>query len=315
MHTSVISRLDRYRGCLLGLATGDAVGTTLEFRPRGSFAPITDMVGGGPFGLLPGQWTDDTSMALCLAESLLECGGFDAEDQMERYCLWWQRGHLSSTGLCFDIGSTVLTALQRYRKTGNAFAGSEHPHSAGNGSIMRLAPVVLYFSAGNSMAVDRVRCLLDMAEWSSRTTHGAAECVDACRYMAWLLHLLLAGQGLDVVLANRNYQARTPAVQALVNGEWRQKTEADIRGSGYVMASLEAALWCLDRYRSFDSAILAAANLGEDADTTAAICGQLAGALYGINGIPLRWQQQLCMRTYLEQQAERLLMEGASAGR
>ena len=98
---------DRFHGCLLGLAAGDAVGTTVEFRPRGSFEPLVDMVGGGPFGLEPGQWTDDTSMALCLAESLVELGAFDPRDQMERYVRWWTGGHLSSNGRCFDIGSTA----------------------------------------------------------------------------------------------------------------------------------------------------------------------------------------------------------------
>ena len=101
---------DRYRGALLGLAVGDALGTTLEFKRPGSFAPITDMVGGGPFGLKPGQWTDDTSMALCLAESLVECRGFDPVDQLRRYCRWYREGHLSSTGRCFDIGNTTRAA-------------------------------------------------------------------------------------------------------------------------------------------------------------------------------------------------------------
>ena len=98
---------DRFLGCLLGLAVGDAVGTTLEFKPRGSFTPITDMVGGGPFRLRPGQWTDDTSMALCLASSLVEKGGFDATDQMQRYVKWHEEGYWSATGRCFDIGSTT----------------------------------------------------------------------------------------------------------------------------------------------------------------------------------------------------------------
>lgn len=131
---------DRFRGCLLGLAVGDAVGTTVEFRPRGSFRPLADMIGGGPFQLRPGQWTDDTSMALCLATSLVECNGFDALDQMERYCKWADSGYLSSTGACFDIGNTVASALRRFRQTGNPFAGSSDPYSAGNGCIMRLAP-------------------------------------------------------------------------------------------------------------------------------------------------------------------------------
>jgi ADP-ribosyl-[dinitrogen reductase] hydrolase len=104
---------ERFRGCLLGLAVGDAVGTTLEFKRPGSFTPVTDMVGGGPFRLQAGQWTDDTSMALCLAESLIECKGFNAHDQMKRYVRWYRQGHLSSTGRCFDIGNTTRTALQR----------------------------------------------------------------------------------------------------------------------------------------------------------------------------------------------------------
>jgi ADP-ribosyl-[dinitrogen reductase] hydrolase len=109
--------LSRYRGCLLGLAVGDALGTTLEFSPPGTFRPIDDLIGGGPFHLKPGQWTDDTSMALCLATSLIERRGFDPIDQLERYVRWWREGYLSSTGACFDIGSTVRSALMRFLQT------------------------------------------------------------------------------------------------------------------------------------------------------------------------------------------------------
>ena len=171
---------DRYRGCLLGLAVGDALGTTLEFRPPDSFEPIEDMVGGGPFRLEPGQWTDDTSMALCLAESLIECCGFDASDQMQRYVRWHEDGYLSSNGRCFDIGNTTFDALMRFRLTGDPFAGSDHPRAAGNGSLMRLAPIPMFFAANPREAVDQ-------AAESSWTTHGALEAVDACRYFAGLL--------------------------------------------------------------------------------------------------------------------------------
>src|SRR3954470_4164877 len=169
--------VERYRGCLLGLAVGDALGTTLEFQPPGSFDPIDDMVGGGPFELKPGQWTDDTSMALCLAESLIECLGFDASDQMERYLRWFRRGHLSSAGWCFDIGSTTCSALLRFQSDRDPYAGSTEPTAAGNGSIMRLAPVPMFFAGNPVEAMDR-------AADSSRTTHGAVEAVDACRYLA-----------------------------------------------------------------------------------------------------------------------------------
>ncbi|MGA1198430.1 MAG: ADP-ribosylglycohydrolase family protein, partial [Candidatus Latescibacterota bacterium] len=118
---------------MLGLAVGDALGTTLEFQSPGSFEPLTDMVGGGPFGLDVGQWTDDTSMALCLAESLIACDGFDPKDQMDRYVRWWRDGYMSVTGHCFDIGNTVRNALFNYQKTGDPFSGSQDPNAAGNG--------------------------------------------------------------------------------------------------------------------------------------------------------------------------------------
>lgn len=110
--------INRYKGALLGLAVGDALGTTLEFRSPGTFEPITDMVGGGPFVLKPGEWTDDTSMALCLAESLIACGGSDEEDQLKRYLKWYRGGYYSCKGYCFDIGNTVRANLEYFERTG-----------------------------------------------------------------------------------------------------------------------------------------------------------------------------------------------------
>jgi ADP-ribosyl-[dinitrogen reductase] hydrolase len=291
---------ERARGCLLGLATGDAVGTTLEFRRRGSFTPIGDMVGGGPFGLQPGQWTDDTSMALCLATSLVECGGFDAADQMQRYCRWADEGYLSCTGECFDIGGTVHGALARYRRDGNPLAGSNDPRSAGNGSLMRLAPVPLY-------CYPDLAATEQLAAESSRTTHAAAECLDACRLFARILHRALQGLSRDEVLhADAGAFAGEPAVRAVADGRYVHKPEAQIRGSGYVVESLEAALWAFAITDNFADAILVAANLGDDADTTAAICGQVAGAHYGRAGIPPHWLERLAWRELITELADRL---------
>ena len=297
---------DRFRGCLLGLATGDAIGTTVEFRPRGSFVPLTDMVGGGPFRLEPGQWTDDTSMALCLATSLVECKGFDARDQMERYCRWAETGYLSSTGTCFDIGGTVSAALYRFRQTGEPFAGSRDPHSAGNGCIMRLAPIPLFYypdiAAAQAFAAE-----------SSRTTHGAEECVDASRLLARMLIRALSGESKEtVVFGDADGFSGSPKIVAIARGEYRHKTEAEIKGSGYVVASLEAALWCFMRTETFRDAVLCAANLGDDADTTAAICGQLAGAFYGEFGIPASWLEHLTMRQEIGDLAEQLAVQGVT---
>jgi ADP-ribosyl-[dinitrogen reductase] hydrolase len=291
---------DRLLGCLLGLAVGDAAGTTLEFKPRGSFTPITDMVGGGPFRLKPGQWTDDTSMALCLASSLVEKGGFDPSDQMQRYVKWHEEGYWSATGRCFDIGNATGAALARFRRTGDPFAGSTDPHDAGNGSIMRLAPVPMFFAGDLEKAVH-------YSAESSRTTHGAAECVDACRLFAAMLVRALQGAGKEEVLtADAPTFGGAAKIVDIARGAYRSKPERAISGSGYVIESLEAALWCFDRTDSFDAAVLRAANLGDDADTTAAVCGQVAGAFYGVQGIRPAWLMRLAMRAEIEALALKL---------
>lgn len=280
---------DRFRGCLLRLAVGDAVGTTLEFKSPGSFKPISDMIGGGPFRLKPGEWTDDTSMALCLATSLVEKNGFDPKDQMDRYCRWWKEGYLSSNGRCFDIGNTVATALARYGQTRDPIAGSTSPRSAGNGSIMRLAPVPMFYHP------DLVKTVHYSAE-SSRTTHGAPECIDACRLLAGIIYRALCGQSKENILGEADSFHGEPKIMMIANREYRNKAIEEIRGSGYVVESLEAALWCFLRTDTFEAAILKAANLGDDADTTAAICGQVAGGFYGESGIPKKWLDRLAMR-------------------
>ncbi|RLU01839.1 ADP-ribosylglycohydrolase family protein [Ketobacter sp.] len=295
----MFDRGQRYRGCLLGLAAGDAVGTTLEFREPGSFEPLTDMVGGGPFNLQAGQWTDDTSMALCLAHSLLHCQGFDPADQMQRYCAWRKEGYMSSNGRCFDIGVTVSEALSQFLSTGDPFSGSSNPFSAGNGSLMRLAPVVMYFSPN-------LQQVIHYCGESSRTTHAALECIDACRYFGSLLHLALTGTEKSRLLNSTEYTPETRKVSAVSRGEYQTKTPAQIKGSGYVVDCLEAALWCFYRTDNFRDAILMAANLGDDADTTAAVCGQIAGAFYGVEGIPAPWRNQLTMAAEIAQLSDRL---------
>jgi len=288
---------DRFLGCLLGLACGDALGTTLEFQPRGSFTPITSITGGGPFNLAPGEWTDDTSMALCLATSLIKTGGFNVHDQMERYCRWQETGYLSSTGHCFDIGNTVAAALHRFRQDDNPYAGDSDPFSAGNGSIMRLAPVVLFYFPDEAKVIH-------YAIESSSTTHAAQECLDACHLLAEILYRALKGMKKSQVLFD---SAAVPflanKIAALALGEYCHKTEEQIRGSGYVVESLEAALWCFLHTDNYKEAVLRAANLGDDADTTAAVCGQLAGAYYGVKAIPLEWLELLSMRELITQLA------------
>ncbi len=298
---------DRFSGCLLGLAVGDALGTTLEFKAPGSFQPITDMVGGGPFNLKPGEWTDDTSMALCLAASLVEKQTFDPIDQLERYCRWSSEGYMSSNGFCFDIGNTVRAALRTFRMTGKPDSGSSDTYAAGNGSLMRLAPVPMFY------AHDAVAAINHSGE-SSRTTHGTTACIDACRYFGGLLFGAIHGANKETLLSPGYSPAGTPwtdkslspEIAEIAHGSFKRKMPPEIRGTGYAVHSLEAALWAFSSSDDFRSGCLLAANLGDDADTTAAIYGQLAGAYYGKSGIPSQWLDRLAHLTRIETLADDL---------
>jgi ADP-ribosylglycohydrolase len=299
--------IDRFRSALLGLAVGDAVGTTLEFNPPGTFKPIKDMIGGGPFGLKPGQWTDDTSMALCLAESLIECQGFDPVDQMQRYVRWYRQGHLSSTGKCFDIGNTTRMALYLFEKMHQPYCGPTDSNTAGNGSLMRLAPVPLFFASQPEVAIEK-------SGDSSRTTHGAITAIDACRYYGALIVGAIQGVSKEELLSERyspipgywSDHPLTPEVNAVALGSFKQRQPPQIRGTGYVVSALEAALWAFYRSNSFREGCLMAVNLGDDADTTGAIYGQMAGAYYGEQGIPIEWREKIAMRDVIESSADQL---------
>lgn len=291
---------DRFRGALIGLTVGDALGTSLEFSLPGTFEPISGMEGGGPFNLKPGEWTDDTSMALCLAESILETGGFDPVDQMNRYVRWRDEGYLSSTGECFDVGVATSRALDAFKAWGEPYAGSIDPRTAGNGSLMRLAPIPMRWRTDLAQTAH-------YAALSSRTTHAAPEAVDACRYYAVLIALALSGYSKDEVLATSpdflgvfENNPLSPAIAAIAAGSYRERKPPQIRGSGYVVHTLEAALWALNASDDFQSGLLKVVNLGEDADTTGAVYGQLAGAVYGVEAIPSAWVNKLAMHDLIE---------------
>ena len=288
---------DRAKGALVGLALGDALGTTLEFAGRDTKPPVTDLMGGGPFGLAAGEWTDDTSMALCLADSLLERGLLDVQDLMERFLRWWEEGHNSVTGECFDIGVTTAAALQSYRNTGEPLSGSTDPRSAGNGSLMRLSPVAIRWWHDRSRATAAARL-------QSRTTHGAAQAVEACALYAELLVEAIAGTPKETVLRAREWRGDAQIAEVAA-GSWRARERNDISSSGYVLHTLEAALWCVDRSDSIEDALVLAANLADDADTVAAVTGQLAGALWGMSGAPAGWLEKLAWRERLEALAAR----------
>ncbi len=303
---------DRYRGAMLGLAAGDALGTTVEFSMRGTFEPMTDIIGGGPFELKAGEWTDDTSMALCLAESLIAKNGMDLADQLERYLSWWRSGHNSVTGKCFDIGNTVRSALERYWFNHEPYSGSVDPNTAGNGSIMRLAPVPMFYATDINEAIHQ------SAE-SSKTTHAALECIDTCKAMTSIIVTLLNGATKEASLRHpqitENIKPKSPKISEILEGSYKNKTTDDISGSGYVIESFEAALWAFWNSKTFQEGALLAVNLGDDADTTGAIYGQIAGSYYGKKGIPKHWLNKIAWRHKIQNIADKIYDLSQSHGR
>lgn len=303
-----LTMLDRAKGALVGLALGDALGTSLEFMPKDSYPPLLDLFGGGPFNLVAGQWTDDTSMMLCLADSLLAKAKHDAKDQMDLYCKWWQQGHNSVNGHCFDIGGTVFDALSLYQSTGNANAGSTNEYTAGNGSLMRLAPVSIFYSSYRNASEEELHAA---AKLSSITTHAEQRAVEACQIMAWLLYRLfddserkLSKNKLFELLSTYwGNKGIHDDLLKVVTGSFLKKSRKHIHGTGFVVQSLEAALWSFANSDSFQQGALLAANLGDDADTTAAIYGQLAGAYYGYRHLPLPWLEKLAWHEEIKERA------------
>jgi ADP-ribosylglycohydrolase len=302
-----VEPIARYRGALLGLATGDALGTTVEFEHPGMFAPVTTLTGGGFFRLAPGQWTDDTSMALCLAESLIETGAFDPLDQMRRYVRWFREGHWSSTGRCFDIGNTTCQALVRFERGGDPWSGPTSPDTAGNGSLMRLAPVPLRYAGEPGEAIR-------LAGEHSRTTHGARTAIDACRYLAALIVGALRGVEKAELLSIQFTPVPdlwekfplAPEIMEIASGSFRRKQPPAIRSTGYVVDTLEAALWAFHNGTSFEDGCLLAVNLGGDADTCGAVYGQIAGAYYGVGAIPEHWRSAIAFREDIQRMADQL---------
>ncbi len=304
-----MKHVERYRGSLLGLACGDALGAAVQSHGSGTCEPVADTTDGGSFHLEPGQWTDDTTMALCLADSLIQSRGFNARDQRERYLRWLEEGYLSSLPYDFDIGGTISDSPERTARTGEVFAEPADPRRVGDGCIKRLAPVPLFFARAPFKA-------MEMSRESSCTTHGAFTCLDGCRYLGALLVGAANGVGKEELLAERYtpspfyWEAAPlcPEVDAIACGSFKSEQPPDIRGTDYVVNCLEAALWAFFSTDSFQAGCLAAVNLGDDADTTAAVYGQLAGAFYGEAAIPAGWQGKLAHRLEIELMAERLFV-------
>lgn len=279
---------ERFQGALFGLAVGDAVAAATQYRRRGRFTPVGDMLGGGPFDLPRGAWSDDTAMALCLAESLLEREGFDARDQVERYRRWQREGYLSATGQCVGITASTARALAMAQWRRQAFSGTHDPESQGAETLSRVAPAVMYFFARDTVAVQQ-------AAEAARTTSQAPRVLAACRALALALHAALSGQPKATILS----RARALPESLVAPGTPALRTSAT--------AALAAALDAFGTTHSFRDAVLAAANRGGNSDVVAGAAGALAGAHYSAGAIPTLWRNSLMKKQLIEECADRLL--------
>lgn len=296
----------RFQGTLFGLATGDALAAPTQMLRRGAFAPVHDLIGGGNFDLPRGAWTDDTAMALCLAESLLEQHGFAPHDQVARYIRWQKEGHQSATGVCIGITASVARALAAASWRRQTFAGSHDPLRLDPDPLTRVAPAVMFHFADRAAAIE-------YSATAARSTCQAPEVLSACSLFAAMLHAALSGQPKEKLLqpptvlwAGARSSVRTATLAA---GSYRKQTPETLRPGGDAIDLLEAALWAFHAHASWREGALAAINLGGAADVIGAIYGQLAGAHYGLRAIPLAWRDSLARARDLEDFADRLLAE------
>ncbi|CAF1507712.1 unnamed protein product, partial [Adineta steineri] len=326
---------------IIGMSLGDALGAHVEFRPRKFLLehPVEDLEGGGTWGLEKGQFTDDTSMALCLAISLVNRHDFVLYDQLVRYKLWYKNGYMSSTGSCFDIGAATKQSICEFERRQKQFMTKynisldqidflsdsdllknfdvycSEDGVAGNGALMRLAPVPLFFYKFPKYAVE-------LSGLSGMITHGDRKAYDACRYYGALIVAALRNETKEQLLDNHFYSKHEewfsnnllcPEIMNIAEGSYKRKGGYDegIRGKGYIVDALEAALWAFwCDGDSFEKGALAAVNLGDDTDTTAAIYGQLAGAYYGYEKLPQKWIKFVYAKKFMDCLSKWIAYEG-----
>jgi len=295
--------LSKYKGCLVGLAVGDAIGMPVEFMAMGTFEPVTGMLYGAGFDLPKGYWTDDTSMALCIADSLIECGRYDSFDIMEKYWLWRSEGYRSSTGKCFDIGNQTSTAINQYIQKPVVVDNTERDWSAGNGSIMRLAPIII---ASHSSGLTLPEAM-QLAKISARETHFSYEAEAGTALFGGLLYNAMNGTAKKEVLNFEDFLQDEHFIKILekLNAAYSMGI-AELKPTGYIVDSLQCAFWAFINFDSFEEGVLATVNLGGDADTIGAVYGQLAGAFYGYDNIPKKWLSELHIHEDIVKIAEKL---------
>lgn len=281
---------NKCKGCFYGLAVGDAFGAPVEFKRRYSFPPVMEMLPCGTWGLPAGSFTDDTSMMLCLAASIVNSDGVqDPHNVLEHYVEWFTQGYMSVNGKCFDIGYATRTALMNYMSNGGSLVAEDDEEMSGNGSLMRLSPIPIMWGK-------RVEEAWKQGELSSLTTHGSKQCVWSTGFYAALVGMAIQGatkKEMKEWILKQDPAKAPPQLKHIISGEFLTKKEDKIRSGGYVVDTLEAALWAFYATDTFEDGLRLIVNLGHDTDTTGAVFGILGGAYYGFEGIPERWVEAL----------------------
>ena len=300
-------RLQRYIGCLIGMALCEAYGVPTQSLVFGRFRPVTELTGGGKHNLKPGQWEDATAMALCIAESLIEKKGFDPVDQMKRLKAWRDTGKFSSTSACFGLEDSIARALIFFEQTNNPFAGDYFPYLADNTCLPRMAPVAMFYRKNPDKAIE-------VAGQNARLTHGSKTAIDACKYFTGLLIGALSGKSKKTLLSEIFHPVKGtwkpgelhPAVEKVVSGSYKMRYPPTVKNTNYVLDSLEAALWAFYRSENFREGCLKIINLGDDSTTAGAIYGALAGAYYSSAVVLSEDTEKLALREQIENIAKQL---------
>jgi ADP-ribosyl-[dinitrogen reductase] hydrolase len=313
------NKKDSAIGCLIGLAVGDAYGTTYEFTRKKNMPKETELpdglLGGGVFNLNPGDWTDDTSMALCLADSIIQKEGFDCYDQMDKYVDWWKNGYNSVNGRCFDIGTSTSSALNFYLIT-NRKGFISNKSAAGNGVLMRLAPLAMFANRKNC------ELILKLCAIESKITHPSSQSIECTMILGAILNKIINGERDKRKILNfenllnesekiiydfifsENQCVKNDKIENIKN-VWYDGIGSDrISGDGYCVTTLEAALWAFLSTEDFESGLKRVVSLGDDSDTTGAVYGQIAGAYYGYESI--KWKNKVTWSNTILEKAEKL---------
>ena len=301
------------KGMLLGLAVGDALGVPVEFESRRRLKdnPVKNMRSGGSWGQAAGTWSDDTSLTIAAMESISRFGKINFQDIMENFLRWYERGDFTATGERFDIGNTTRAAIVRFSRKilPPTKCGATEKNSKGNGSLMRILPATLYlFGTRGKIGVDELKIIHEF----SALTHGHIISQMACGIYSLIAAQLLSGKNISEAFTlgmndAKNFYGTDEAFKnfsRLCDENFAALPEDEISSSGYVVDTLEAALWCLLNTDDYKTLALKAVNLGEDTDTTAAVAGGLAGIFYGAESIPAEWLNTLKRRDYLEKICE-----------